>query len=283
MSGVLKGIGKVFKKVARTVIKIAPYALAAAAVVFTGGAALGVLPTFGAAVGSVVGGLGLSGAVGGALTGAITSAGFGAAVGGVLGGKKGLKQGALMGALTGGAIGALSPATFGAGPAVAKGADIAARVPLGIESAGSLTPSITGIPSASGGLLQAGTAAATAPVAGSVGSTVLSATAPAAVPASGGALGFLNSNPMLASQLLGGVSQAFAPNEYKQRSKAEQEQFERQSGFAYGGAYSGQTDPFGVRDLGQPPAVQPGNYYTPRPKRWQYDPATNKVVEVEVG
>jgi hypothetical protein len=45
----------VFKAVVKTVaLKIAPYALAAAAVVFTGGAALGILPAFGAAVGGLV-------------------------------------------------------------------------------------------------------------------------------------------------------------------------------------------------------------------------------------
>jgi hypothetical protein len=97
----------VFKSVVKTVLKIAPYALAAAAVVFTGGAALGILPTFGAAVGGLVSSLGLSAAVTGALTGAVTSAGFGAALGFVTGGKKGLQKGALMG---------LSPAAcFGRG------------------------------------------------------------------------------------------------------------------------------------------------------------------------
>lgn len=118
MSGVFKAIGRVFKAVVKTVIKIAPYALAAAAVVFTAGAALGVLPAFGAAVGGVVSSLGLSAAVTGALTGAITSAGFGAAIGFVTGGKKGLQKGALMGALTGGVLGFVNPATFG----IVKGA-----------------------------------------------------------------------------------------------------------------------------------------------------------------
>jgi hypothetical protein len=46
VSKVFKSIGKIFKKVVKTVVKIAPFALAAAAVVFTGGAALGILPTF---------------------------------------------------------------------------------------------------------------------------------------------------------------------------------------------------------------------------------------------
>jgi hypothetical protein len=113
VSAVFKGIGKVFSKIVKTVVKIAPFALAAAAVVFTGGAALGILPTFSAAVGGLVSSLGLSAGITGALTGAVTSAGFGAALGFVTGGKKGLQKGALMGALTGGVLGMVSPTTFG--------------------------------------------------------------------------------------------------------------------------------------------------------------------------
>jgi hypothetical protein len=119
VSGIFKSIGKIFKSIVKTVIKIAPYALAAAAVVFTGGAALGLLPTFAAAVGGVVSSLGLSAAVTGALTGAVTSAGFGAALGFVTGGTRGMQKGALMGLLTGGVMGAVNPAMFG----VVKGAD----------------------------------------------------------------------------------------------------------------------------------------------------------------
>lgn len=113
MSGIFKSIGKIFSKIVNVVVKIAPYALAAAAVVFTAGAALGVLPAFGAAVGGLVSSLGLSAAVTGALTGAITSAGFGAALGFVTGGTKGMQKGALFGALSGGVLGAINPTTFG--------------------------------------------------------------------------------------------------------------------------------------------------------------------------
>jgi hypothetical protein len=113
VSKVFRSIGKVFRKVVHTALKIAPFALAAAAVVFTGGAALGLTPTFSAAVGGIAAHLGLSAAVTGALTGAVTSAGFGAALGFVTGGKKGLQKGALMGALSGGVLGAVNPSTFG--------------------------------------------------------------------------------------------------------------------------------------------------------------------------
>lgn len=113
MSNPFKAVGKVFKKVIKTVVKIAPFALAAAAVVFTGGAALGLLPTFSAAVGGLVSGLGLSAGITGALTGAITSAGFGSALGFVTGGKKGMKAGFLTGLLSGGVMGAINPGMFG--------------------------------------------------------------------------------------------------------------------------------------------------------------------------
>lgn len=195
MSGILKGIGKVFKKVVKTVVKVAPYALAAAAVVFTGGAALGILPTFAGAVGSVVGGLGLSGAAAGALTGAVTSAGFGAAAGGVLGGTKGMKKGMVMGALAGGALGAASPGMFGMG---AAGAAAPGAVP------------------ATGGAASSGLAAvqSAGPIAAPMSGGMLSSAASAApglvstAPAAGGFMGMLNGNPMLASSILQGVGGA---------------------------------------------------------------------------
>lgn len=113
MSNPLKAVGKVFKKVAKVVMKVAPFALAATAVIFTGGAALGLLPTFSAAVGGLVSGLGLSAGLTGAITGAVTSAGFGSALGFITGGKKGMQKGFLMGALTGGVMGAVNPGMFG--------------------------------------------------------------------------------------------------------------------------------------------------------------------------
>ena len=127
MSKILKGIGKVFKKVVKVAKIVVPIALAAAAVVFTGGAALGLLPTFSAAVGGVAASLGLGTALTGALTGAVVGAGFGSAIGGLTSGLsggsiiKGMQKGALTGALTGGITGAVSPSTFG----IVKGLDSA--------------------------------------------------------------------------------------------------------------------------------------------------------------
>ena len=121
MSGALKGIKKVFKTVGRVVKKVALPALAIGAVVFTGGAALGLAPMaggFGGAVASTLGSMGISGtgALGSALTGAVTQAGYGAVMGGVTaavtGGdvSKGIATGGMLGAATGGLSGALRPA-----------------------------------------------------------------------------------------------------------------------------------------------------------------------------
>lgn len=116
MSSVFKGIKKVFKKVFKAVKKVLPVVLAVGAIVFTGGAALGLTAaTWGgaggvaASIGSAIGGTGV---VGSALSGAIYQAGVGAAIGGTIsaasGGSfsKGAKAGAITGAITGGVSGA---------------------------------------------------------------------------------------------------------------------------------------------------------------------------------
>lgn len=122
MSGVVKTVKKVFKKTMNVVKKVAPIALGVGALVFTGGAALG-LPAlaggFGGAVSSALGAVGVNatGALGSVLTGAVTQAGYGAAIGGVTsmvsGGDfaDGAKTGAAAGAVTGGLTGALGSAT----------------------------------------------------------------------------------------------------------------------------------------------------------------------------
>ncbi len=92
MSGIVKGIKKVFKKVVKVVKKIAPYVILAAAVYFTGGAALAALPAAagatGAASATFAGGP-LAGALvssGAAITGgATTGGGIVAALGGLVG------------------------------------------------------------------------------------------------------------------------------------------------------------------------------------------------------
>lgn len=121
MSGAIKSVSKVFAKVAKPVVKILPIALAAGAVFFTVGSALGKAPTFGEAVAGTLGKIGIDGTVGNALGGAITQAGIGSALGAggalVTGADplKGAQYGAMTGAVTGGVSGALAPG-FGTDP-----------------------------------------------------------------------------------------------------------------------------------------------------------------------
>ena len=114
MSGAVKSVKKVFRKVLKVAKIVVPLALAAAAIYFTVGAAIPIAGTaggWGAAAGSLSTSLGLSSTLGGVVTGAITQAGYGAVLGGavaaITGGdvNKGLLTGAIGGAVTGGVLG----------------------------------------------------------------------------------------------------------------------------------------------------------------------------------
>jgi hypothetical protein len=119
---IFSSIGKAFRKVGEIVRKVAMPLLAVGAIVFTGGAALGLAPFAGGWGAAVAGGLGklgisASSAIGSTLIGAGTQAGYGAAIGGVgaaLTGQdisKGATLGGLAGAVTGGLGGAMNAAT----------------------------------------------------------------------------------------------------------------------------------------------------------------------------
>jgi hypothetical protein len=317
VSGILKAINKVFisplgsiigGKVGKIIKKVAIGAIAVGAVVLTGGAALGILPS----LGTMVGGLGLSAGLTSVLTGAISTGAVGAVTGLVTGGFKGMTKGLLMGAATGGIMGGLG--ILGPNGLIGGGKAAASALGSGTGIAPSAAPSFMSMTSAdvvTGGASGLGGgagltsvapsfASAAAPtVASGAGASVASlGGGAAAIPLYGGAgAGAGGINPLLASQLLGGVSQALSPNEYKQKYGAEAEAAREQSFFAYGGGdsngskkggilpgvYSNQPDPFGLKSYGAPPTIQPGNYYTPPTKRWTYDPTTSTVVERSVG
>ena len=114
MSGVVKKVGKVFKKM--KLGKILPIALGAGALIFTAGAMLGVPAMaggWGGAVGKVTSTLGLSGSSANIIGGAATMAGYGSLTGGVLGKvtggsfTEGMKKGAMFGGAGGAAMGAI--------------------------------------------------------------------------------------------------------------------------------------------------------------------------------
>ena len=158
MSGIFKAIGKIFKKVIKIVKKVLPYALMIGAVVLTGGAALGILP----AVGTVLGGLGLSAGVTSILTGAVISgavgAGLGAITSAVTGNSilKGATAGFIGGAISGGVLGAISPTAVAGLNSFIGGKGLAAGSSLAQSAATSLGAgkAITGVPTGSvlGGL-----------------------------------------------------------------------------------------------------------------------------------
>jgi hypothetical protein len=154
MSGVVRSVGKIFKKVVRTIKKVAPVVLAAAAIYFTVGAALGVAGTaggWGGAASGLVGKLGLGSTLGGIVTGAVTQAGYGAVIGGAFAAatgddvSRGLLRGATVGAVTGGVLGGLGLPTDpfeGIGEAPATAASSA--VTGGGRAGGVGTPGVGG-------------------------------------------------------------------------------------------------------------------------------------------
>ena len=114
-------IGKVFKKVLKTAKKVAPIALAAGAVVFTAGTALGVIaPSVGGwsgAVSSLVTRVAGKGLLADVLTGALTKAGYGAAIGAATAAVTGnsITKGAGLGAATGAVVGGITGGIEGGG------------------------------------------------------------------------------------------------------------------------------------------------------------------------
>lgn len=120
MSGAVRSVTKVFKKVVKTTAKVLPVALGVGALVFTAGAALnvpGMAGGWGEAMSKLTSAMGATGVLGNVLTGALTQAGYGAVLGGaggavfsddpLKGALKGAQIGAGTGAITGGVMGGL--------------------------------------------------------------------------------------------------------------------------------------------------------------------------------
>jgi len=275
MSGVLKGIGKVFKKVGHVLKKVALPVLAIGAVVLTGGAALGLLP----AVGSVLGGLGLSAGLTTALTGVVTGAGWGGLVGGITGGKKGLLKGALLGGVTGGVLSATGALGAAAAPS-ATGAGAA-------TTAASSAPVVGG-----GGLLSSaselaqGVSAVPANLTSAIPSIASAgASAAPALAGTGGLLG--GSNPYVLPSLLQGVGGALSQHEAdKSLSKRERQQAEmRAANYRVNGGLL-MPDYRNPNDNQRPdPAdrFSPSYYDRIQPKtQYVYDEQLGQVVEKKV-
>lgn len=295
MSGIVKTLGKVFlapiahvlpKKYRKVVRKVALGALMVGAVVMTGGAALGVLPSMGA----MVGGLGLSAGLTTALTGAISTGAVGAVTGMLTGGFKGATKGFLLGAATGGVLGGLGVlgpnGLIGGGKAVAGAASnslssaapsfATASLPgattapaLGLAAPGTISGGIgAGLSSAAPSFASAALPAASTNLAALPAMPSLAA--PAA--ASGGGIGgFMAQNPMMtmmAGQALTGLA---TPSASTEAAKAA----EKEGATLFSGAYSngGFGAPGGYAVPGSLKAGQPT-------KRFRLNRQTMEVEEV---
>lgn len=300
MSGVVKGIGKVFKKVIKNLPKIITSAIAVAAIYFTAGAALGVVGMAGG-WGGAVAGLNL----GPVLGGAITSAGYGAAIGGVVSGvtggdvMKGMQRGAATGAIAGGLTGAIT----GSGSALDPLAETGAGAPA-TEAAGADPSSLGSMPA---DVAPADTAVSSAATQGAPGS-IMATNAPAPAPSGGGLLnqgstpstgpgvmdkgGWLERNQMLAGQVVGGLGQGImgmgqadarveaAETDRRAALDLDQQKADRIRA-NYAGTGRGLLTPENMGYIGQQPArPSPAQRFDPRAYggRWQYDPQSGQVV-----
>lgn len=295
MSGLLKTLKKVFispisavigGKAGKIIRKVAIGALMVGAVVMTGGAALGVLPSMGAMVGS----LGLSAGLTTALTGAISTGAVGAVGGFLQGGFKGATKGFLMGAATGGVMGGLG--MLGPNGLIGGGKALAGGIAPGGSGLSSVGPSFANAtlaapttapalglaaPGMASGGIGAGLSSVGPSFAGAA-APVASAAAPLAsampnVAASGGGIGgFLGNNPMTTMMLGNALTGAFTPSASSEAAKAEA----KQGATLFSGAYTNNNG------FGTPGSYSvPSNLKASQPtKRFRLNRQTMEVEEV---
>lgn len=302
MSGVIKGVGKVFKKAVSGASKILPVALAAGAVLFTAGNAMGLTSSWGDAVGSVVDKLGVGSGLSNIITSAVTNAGYGAVAGaatsGLAGGSimQGTQYGAAGGAIVGGVKGAYenltSPATAATGmdaPSSAKGAGAVQSAPAPSNVSGGGNGSIL-----SNGVSMQGSDA----IAGGVGDDpIITGAAPSsagsAAASNPGILdkgGWLERNGTMAGNVLLGVGKGLAGADGEAQAKALQQRAEivRQNygsprvGLLTAGTQTTNT----VVDQGAP-RMSPGQRFSPAAYgaagqgQYVYDPSTGRYTFVQ--
>jgi hypothetical protein len=230
MSGVVKSIGKVFKKVASSAGKILPLALGAAAVLYTVGGALGVSGATGgwgsaaSKLGSFFGeGSALSKIVGGAVTQAGYGAVAGAAVSAVSGGDpwKGAQLGALGGAVTGGVMGGMGKETD-----FLKGS---------FDTAPSSTATQIGAPTGTPGVPSVAAEPSANTLVGGINEKLGGAPATMSTASGGGGLfdkgGWIERNQQLAGGLIGGIGKGLlssgGADKYEIAAQMQKEQADR--------------------------------------------------------
>lgn len=269
MSGLFKSIGKVFGKVVKVLKKIALPALAIAAVVVTGGAALGLLPGI-AGLGGLAASLGASPLVAGILSAAGTGATIGAITGFVTTGKlSGAIHGATTGFLVGGVTGGIGAALGGASGTAAGLGKSAFPIANGVDP---LAPLGAAGDAATGAV--SGAAEVTGQAASGIGGAVASAapTAVAAAPAgagAGGVLSFLSKNPLVLSGVMKGIGGAL-----QSKSALDQQNSIRNS-YNVNGVYQ----PYDFAPISGLPSPQerfaPMTYGS---GQYQYDPNSGRIL-----
>ncbi|RJF80957.1 hypothetical protein D3877_12040 [Azospirillum cavernae] len=288
MSGVVKSIGKVFKKVVNTASKILPVALAAGAVMFTAGNALGITSSWGEAVKGVTDSLGAGSGLSSIITGAVTNAGYGAVAGAATsalsGGDalQGAQYGAAAGAVLGGAQGAYDSYASGSTPASAATGNDAASSGARIEGGGQPSDTPQGGVAGGGATMKP----AVAPSAVTSGAASSSADAGAGIIDKGG---WLERNGALVGNVLLGVGKGLAGADANAQTKALQQQADivRQNyGLPRVGLLTGTQTTNTTVDQG-PPRMTPAQRFSPTAYgatgqgQYVYDPSTGRYTLVQ--
>lgn len=259
MSGLLKGVGKIFKKVVRVVKKIALPALAIGAVVLTGGAALGIMPALSTSIAS----LGLSPALSGVLVSAAKGATMGFVTSAATGGNP--LKGATTGLMLGGALGAVSQVAKPATAALGAGSSGAS------SAAGAATDAAVSLPGTGATISLPNVGASQ--IAGVAAPAAATAATTATTAGGGGLLSFLNQNPILAGQVLQGVGGGLMAK----AQAGEERKLLKQLGANYDGFAGVGSSP------GDPSLPQGSQLYSPMSYgigKVQFDPKTGRIVPV---
>lgn len=297
MSGVIKGVGKVFKRVAGGVSKILPVALAAGAVMFTAGNALGVTSSWGDAVKSVTDSLGMGSTLSNVISGAVTNAGYGAVAGAatsaIAGGDvmQGTQYGAAAGAVMGGAKGAYDSyagsGDGGGGPAPSEAASGGDSPATGAKVETAPPPS-DAAQGARNGLLRNNMPGSTTTTAGTPANAATGGAAPGATSAGASGIfdkgGWLERNQGLVGNTLTGLGKgllAADAGDAQVKAMKERADIIRAN---YGGQRTGLLTASSNTQAtaGQQPGMAPQQRFSAAGVQGQYvyDPATGRYVLV---
>lgn len=298
MSGVIKGVGKVFKRVASGASKILPVALAAGAVMFTAGNALGVTSSWGDAVKSVTDSLGMDSTLSNVISGAVTNAGYGAVAGAATGAiagdaMKGAQYGAAAGAVMGGAKGAYDSYAGGDGggadpaPSEAASGGDAATTGAKVETA---PPPSDVAQGARTGLLRTNMPGATTTTTATPANAVSGTSAPTAASSGAGGIfdkgGWVERNGTLVGNTLTGLGKGLlAADAGDAQVKAMKERADiLRSNYGAGGQRTGllTASSNAQATAGQQPGMAPSQRFSAAGVQGQYvyDPATGRYVLV---